>query len=116
MLAGGRWNGADAIEAAIDAGAAGYVLKTASCEELLRSIRTVRNGQFFMSPGAASSFVQAYRSRPAVGENSMQTVLSAREREVLQLLALQLLLPQRLLLPLLQRLERPVLFLLSGPQ
>jgi two-component system secretion response regulator SsrB len=75
------------VEAALDAGAAGYVMKNGPFEELVRAIRTVRDGQCFMSPGATTSLVEAFRNRPSKDEVSAFSLLTAREREVLQLLA-----------------------------
>ena len=75
------------VEAALDAGASGYVLKDCAFEELMRAIDTVLAGQFYMSPRAATSFVEAFRSRPSMRRESAFSLLTTREREVLQLLA-----------------------------
>jgi DNA-binding NarL/FixJ family response regulator len=62
---------------ALDAGAAGYLLKDAEPEELLRSIRVAAAGQAPLAPQAASALVAERReARPA-------TELTPREHEVL---------------------------------
>lgn len=75
------------VEAALDAGASGYVLKDCAFEELVRAICSVRAGHFFMSPGAATSLVQIVRGRSSAEPESAFTRLTPREREVLQLVA-----------------------------
>jgi DNA-binding NarL/FixJ family response regulator len=70
----------------IDAGAAGYVLKDASFDELVCAIRQVMTDRIYLSPALVGIFVQQYRTRetqPPVAESP----LTAREREVVQLLS-----------------------------
>ncbi len=74
------------VEAALEAGAQGYLLKSSAFEELVAAIRTVLAGRTYLSPAIAGTVVQALRSRPAAVETAY-TVLSEKEREVLQLLA-----------------------------
>lgn len=70
------------VERTLKAGASGYLLKDCAFEELVRAIRTVMAGQIYLSPGIASLVVREYI------ENGLDAppVLSAREREVLQLI------------------------------
>ncbi|TXK18533.1 response regulator transcription factor [Homoserinibacter sp. GY 40078] len=72
----------DAILAAIAAGASGYLLKAAPEEELLAGVRAVAAGEVALAPSVSRMLVARTRApeQPAV-------VLSAREREVLQLVA-----------------------------
>lgn len=70
----------DALELALDAGACGYVLKSGPPGELLRAIRMVHGGHEYIDPALASGLLQR---RIASGKS----LLSAREQEVLQLLA-----------------------------
>ncbi|RMI37977.1 response regulator [Streptomyces triticirhizae] len=65
---------------AIEAGATGYLLKDAPREELFTAVRAAADGRTVLSPAVASRLVSAVRS-PAGGP------LSAREREVLALVA-----------------------------
>jgi len=74
------------VMGALEAGASGYVLKDGAKEELLQAIRTVRKDQVYLSPGIAGMVVDAARSRTAANASSALTLLTEREREVLQLL------------------------------
>lgn len=73
---------ADDVRRAFEAGARGYVLKTAADEELIRAIRAVSSGERYLHPSLGAVLAQPPQSRGAVDE------LSSREREVLRLLAL----------------------------
>lgn len=73
---------ADDVRRAFEAGAMGYVLKTAADEELIRAIRAVSGGERYLHPSLGAVLAQPPQSRGAVDE------LSTREREVLRLLAL----------------------------
>lgn len=73
---------------ALKAGARGYVLKEAAGDELIEAIRTVATGQRHLSRKIADDLVDDYLAQPALGEKlSPLEQLSAREREVLQLVA-----------------------------
>lgn len=73
---------------ALQAGAAGYVLKGADVDELLRAIRAVHAGEVFVQPRMTTKLVGDYLSRLRSGEGQDEYAkLSAREREVLPLLA-----------------------------
>jgi len=67
------------ILTAIEAGASGYLLKAAPPEEILAGIRSVARGDVALAPSIAATLVRGM-SRPTVA-------LSARETEVLQLVA-----------------------------
>ncbi|MCW3493636.1 response regulator [Microbacterium sp. SSM24] len=71
----------DQILAAIEAGASGYLLKAAPRAEIVAGIRSVAAGQTALSPQVAVRLVERMRA-PAV-----ETVLTARETEVLRLVA-----------------------------
>ena len=71
----------------LDAGASGYVLKQAACGELLRAIRIVSEGQYYLSPQITGIVIESYVGRLPVKGASKVAALSSREREVLQLLA-----------------------------
>jgi len=70
---------------ALNAGAAGYVLKDNSYEELARGIRRVMANQTYLSGELIGSVMQAYRSPSHVHEPIKLPRLSPREREVAQL-------------------------------
>jgi DNA-binding NarL/FixJ family response regulator len=67
---------------AIEAGATGYLLKDAPREELFTAVRAAAQGRTVLSPAIASRLISAVRA-PASAQDS----LSAREREVLALVA-----------------------------
>ena len=71
---------------AMDAGAHGYVPKSASAEELRFALRAIEKGQTYVSPTVASAVINRGKSG---GSNrpSPLAVLSAREREVMKLLS-----------------------------
>ena len=73
------------VLAGIDAGAAGYVLKDSSFEELTQAIRKVMARQIYLSPGLVGVFVEGYRTRGAAVAGNAFSQLTAREREVVQL-------------------------------
>ncbi|HEY4457989.1 MAG TPA: response regulator transcription factor [Pseudonocardiaceae bacterium] len=64
---------------AVEAGAAGYLLKDASPDELSRAIRAAARGETVLAPPVAARLVRSVR-RPSVS-----VPLSAREVEVLRL-------------------------------
>ena len=74
------------IEGMFKAGAAGYLLKDAAFEELARAVRTVVSGRPYLCPTIAATVIDGYVS-PAGSRDSARSVLTPREREVLQLLA-----------------------------
>ncbi len=77
----------DQVRAALRAGASGYVLKSSSSEELLLAIRTVNQSNTYLSQALAEG--DRLRSYLLASENrgAKEATLSAREREVLQLIA-----------------------------
>lgn len=75
------------VLAALDAGARGYVLKGCELEDLHRAIRAVSAGEVYLSSGIAAVVVDAYRAGHSEVETSAFSLLTDRERSVLQLLA-----------------------------
>jgi two-component system response regulator NreC len=71
----------------LEAGASGYLLKDSAFEELAFSIRTVVEDQIYLSPGITGVVIEDYVQRLSASPSSDAPVLTAREREVLQLLA-----------------------------
>ena len=83
------FNRDQAVVQAVQAGASGYLLKSAEPEFLLAAIRTVHSGYSVVAPGSIHSlFEHAARSAPAMGPDlSVLDVLSVRERDVFLLAA-----------------------------
>ena len=72
---------------ALQAGASGYLLKDCEFEELVRAIETVVTHRTYLSPEIADILVENFVRTSPVSESSASSVLTSREREVLQLLA-----------------------------
>jgi DNA-binding NarL/FixJ family response regulator len=71
----------------IRAGARGYVTKTISSEELTDAVTRVAAGDAVFSPRLAGFVLDAFRDGARVGDDAELEALTAREREVLQLIA-----------------------------
>ena len=73
---------------ALDAGAAGYVVKKAASDELLDAVRVVANGDAYFHPSVARKLLQIYRHRASADSPELPgyASLTAREREVMMLL------------------------------
>jgi len=74
------------VQRALYAGIKGYLLKNTAFQELVKAIHTVAKGNIYLSPEITDTVVDAYLSsteqtKPAI------SILTLREREVLQLLA-----------------------------
>lgn len=72
---------------ALKNGAAGYVLKDAGAEELIKAIREAAANRRYLSPPLSDSAVQAYAQRAGAAAMDAYDSLSSREREVVQLAA-----------------------------
>lgn len=75
------------VSAVIDAGAVGYLLKDCAFDELAKAVHTVMGQQVYISPAIAAVLVADYRARREGADESAFTRLTAREREIVQLLA-----------------------------
>ena len=69
--------GARLLAEALKAGVKGYVRKDSPSEDLVRAIEAARSGEFYVDPGLSSTIVLDEGDR----------TLSARQREILQMLA-----------------------------
>ena len=69
------------VHAALEAGAAGYLLKDASAEEVADAIRAAHRGEAHLDPRVAKRLTQTLHEPAAIDE------LTPREREVLVLVA-----------------------------
>jgi DNA-binding NarL/FixJ family response regulator len=72
------------VRRALKAGAAGYVVKRSAAKEVVEAIRAVHAGQRYLSPRVADVVLEDYTDDK---QDDLLARLSAREREVLQLLA-----------------------------
>jgi two-component system response regulator NreC len=71
----------------IKAGASGYLLKDCALEELVKAIRTVVSHKTYLSPGISDIVIKDFVMGWQTTSSSAFSILSAREREVLQLMA-----------------------------
>ncbi len=81
---------------ALQAGAAGYVIKRTAAADLLAAVRAVARGEAFLSPGMARALVNDYTGRGAhttgsatptgdISSSDSYATLTSREREILKL-------------------------------
>jgi DNA-binding NarL/FixJ family response regulator len=71
------------IREALEVGVKGYVLKSQLATDLVHAIQQVSGGQVYLSPGISRAVVEGYRTR----RETPADPLTARERQVLQLIA-----------------------------
>jgi len=69
------------------AGASGYLLKDCALEELTIAVQTVAEGKMYLSPAITDVVVENYVRNATEKSRSAFSLLSQREREVLQLMA-----------------------------
>ena len=74
----------DRLLPALEAGAAGYLLKNSQPAELARAVRAAHNGEAIIDPMVAARLVHALSDRPS---GSALDQLTGRERDVLTLIA-----------------------------
>jgi DNA-binding NarL/FixJ family response regulator len=74
---------------AMEAGAAGFVLKDAAAEDVIAAVRAVAGGGAWFDPAVAPRILEHYRRRvaPAARESARLELLTERELDVLRLMA-----------------------------
>jgi DNA-binding NarL/FixJ family response regulator len=79
----------DYVFGALRAGASGFLLKRARPEELIAAVHTVAAGEALLSPSVTRRVIDrmAQQPTPALADQAKLDGLTAREREVLQLIA-----------------------------
>ena len=72
----------------LEAGASGYLNKSAADRELVDAVRAVASGDSYLQPGAARTLTREFKRREAgASERSKFEDLSTREKEILKLVA-----------------------------
>jgi len=75
------------LSGALRAGAAGFILKDSSAEDLIRAVRTVAEGSSWLDPAVTARVLSRYRESPGAAATSTPseavTPLTTREQEVL---------------------------------
>ncbi len=87
ILALSMHSGKNFVIQMLKAGASGYLLKECALEELITAVRTVMSGKTYLSPSITDVVVESYVRHSSDDESTAFSVLSQREREVLQLMA-----------------------------
>jgi DNA-binding NarL/FixJ family response regulator len=78
----------DYLLSALEAGAAGYLVKSAADRELIEAVRTVARGQVFVRTSAAGLLAKGLaRKDPAKAERARFDKLTGREQDVFKLVA-----------------------------
>lgn len=76
------------VHQALKYGVKGYVLKSSASDELLQAVRSIANGQKFLSNPISDILVEsAMKPHPSYQTDGMLSSLSPREKEILQLIA-----------------------------
>ena len=76
-----------AVEAAVLAGASGYLLKNGGREDLIKGIRAVAQGESLLSPSVAAKVLGRFADLTRKERERQNDLLSDREKEVLVLVA-----------------------------
>jgi len=75
------------VQAALIAGASGFLLKDAPATQLVTALRAAASGDAVLSPSVARRVVQRLAKQPGVPQHRLLDDLTSREREVLLLMA-----------------------------
>ena len=86
VLALTTFNEDELLSAALRAGAAGFVLKDSSAEELIRAVRTVARGDSYLDTVVTSRVLSTYRRAALERRVDAVAELTARELDVLTLI------------------------------
>lgn len=71
----------------LKAGASGYVLKSVADEDLVKACHAAMRGESFLYPGAVNALMRNYLDRLRRGERVPDSALTAREDQVIKLIA-----------------------------
>jgi DNA-binding NarL/FixJ family response regulator len=72
---------------ALKAGASGYVLKSSANRDLVAACRACMRGEPFLYPGVVTALIRDYLERARRGEAAPEDPLTARELQVVKLIA-----------------------------
>jgi len=72
----------------LKAGASGYLIKDSAMTDLVSAIRSIHQGDSYLSPSISKKVIEEYIQRAESGEKrSLGDLLSSREREILRLIS-----------------------------
>jgi DNA-binding NarL/FixJ family response regulator len=86
VLALTTFNEEELLSGALRAGAAGFVLKDSSAEELIRAVRAVARGDSYLDPAVTSRVLTTYRKAAEAARGTDIAELTTRELDVLTLI------------------------------
>lgn len=86
VLALTTFNEDDLLSGVLRAGAAGFVLKDSSAEELIRAVRAVAHGDSYLDPAVTSRVLNTYRKSSEGPRQVQVSELTERELDVLTLI------------------------------
>lgn len=86
VLALTTFNEDDLLSGVLRAGAAGFVLKDSSAEELIRAVRTVAHGDSYLDPAVTARVLDTYRKSAGDRHQVPVSELTGRELDVLTLI------------------------------
>lgn len=86
VLALTTFNEDDLLSGVLRAGAAGFVLKDSSAEELIRAVRAVAHGDSYLDPAVTSRVLRTYRRSAESRPDVQVSELTGRELDVLTLI------------------------------
>ncbi|OBK64525.1 response regulator transcription factor [Mycobacterium sp. 1165178.9] len=86
VLALTTFNEDELLSGALRAGAAGFVLKDSSAEELIRAVRAVARGDSYLDPAVTSRVLTTYRKAAPGPRGTAVGELTTRELDVLTLI------------------------------
>jgi DNA-binding NarL/FixJ family response regulator len=86
VLALTTFNEDELLSGALRAGAAGFVLKDSSAEELIRAVRAVARGDGYLDPVVTDRVLSTYRRAASERPSDAVAELSVRELDVLTLI------------------------------
>jgi two-component system response regulator DegU len=78
---------ADVVRRALQAGAVGYLTKDSSIDDVVDAVRLAASGDAAVSPGLAAALLREATTAGATADPGAGQTVSAREIEVLQLIA-----------------------------
>jgi len=86
VLALTTFNEDDLLSGVLRAGAAGFVLKDSSAEELIRAVRSVAHGDSYLDPAVTGRVLHTYRKSAEDRHQVQVSELTGRELDVLTLI------------------------------
>ncbi len=86
VLALTTFNEDELLSEALRAGAAGFVLKDSSAEELIRAVRAVARGDSYLDPAVTARVLSTYRKAAPGPRGAATAELTSRELDVLTLI------------------------------